>query len=120
MSSSLYAEKEIEQIIKDAVKAALKDQKEAHDEAIHKLVDGHNLATPPSPLFGTNLTKTSGLSYLWGNQWGESLPRLLQQRLGHPCHSLLVPLLPLLMVVPKLRTHRITSRLLYVPQSISS
>ena len=63
MSSSLYTEKEIKQMIKDAVKAALKDQKEAHDEAIQKLVDGHNLATPPSPLSGTNLTKTSGLSY---------------------------------------------------------
>ena len=39
MSSSLYTEKEIKQMIKDAVKAALKDQKEAHDEAIQKLVD---------------------------------------------------------------------------------
>ena len=37
MSSSLYTEKEIKQMIKDAV--ALKDQKEAHDEAIQKLVD---------------------------------------------------------------------------------
>ena len=62
MSSSLYTEKEIKQMIKDAVKTALKDQKEAHDEAIQKLVDGHNLPTP-SPLSGTNLTKTSGLSY---------------------------------------------------------
>ena len=63
MSSSLYTEKEIKLVIKDAVKAALKDQKEAHDEAIQKLVDEHNLPTPPSPLSGTNLTKTSGLSY---------------------------------------------------------
>ena len=63
LSSSLYTEKEIKQMIKDAVKAALKDQKEAHDEAIQKLVDGHNLPTPSSPLSGTNLTKTSGLSY---------------------------------------------------------
>ena len=54
MSSSLYTEKEIKQMIKDAVKAALKDHKEAHDEAIQKL--------PPSPLSGTNLTKISGLS----------------------------------------------------------
>ena len=62
-SSSLYTEKEIKILIKDAVKAALKDQKYAHDEAIQKLVDDHNLPTPPSPLSGTNLTKTSGLSY---------------------------------------------------------
>ena len=63
MSSSMYTEKEIKQMVKDAVKAALKDQKEAHDEAIQKLVDDHKLSTLSSPLSGTNLTKTSGLSY---------------------------------------------------------
>ena len=52
MSSSLYTEKDIKQMIKDAVKAAIKDQKDAHNEAIQKLVDGHNLATPPSALSG--------------------------------------------------------------------
>ena len=64
MSSSMYTEKEIKQMVKDAVKAALKDQKEAHDEAIQKLVDDHKLSTLSSPLSGTNLTKASGLLIL--------------------------------------------------------
>ena len=101
MSSSLYTEKEIKQMIKDTVKAALKDQKEAHEETIQKLVNGHNLATPPSPrLLDCHII-----------QWGESLPHLLQQCLGHPCQSLLVPLLHLLVVVPNLQAPRITSTL---------
>ncbi len=40
MSSSSYTEKEIKQLVRDAVKAALKDQKDAHDEVIQKLVNG--------------------------------------------------------------------------------
>ncbi len=47
-------------MIKDAVKAAIQHQKEAHDEAMQKLVDEHNAAH--SPLSGTNLTKSSGIS----------------------------------------------------------
>ena len=50
-------------LVRDAVKAALKDQKDAHDDAIQKLMDDHKISTLPSPLSGTNLTKASGLSY---------------------------------------------------------
>ena len=38
MATSSYTEKEIKQLVRDAVKAALKDQKDAHDEVIQKLV----------------------------------------------------------------------------------
>ena len=62
MSSSLYTEKEIKLLIKDAAKKAPKNQKEAHDEAMQKLVDGHTRPTS-SPLSGNNLKRTSGLSY---------------------------------------------------------
>ena len=48
-------------MIKDAVRAAIQLQKEAHDEAIQKLVDEHKAAH--SPLSGKNLTKSSGISY---------------------------------------------------------
>ena len=61
MSSSLHTEKEITKMIKDAVRTAIQSQKEAHDEAMQKLVDEHKAAR--SPLYGTNLTKTSGISY---------------------------------------------------------
>ena len=66
-------------MIKDAVKAAIQHQKEAHDEAMQKLVDEHKATH--SPLSGTNLTKTSGISYI---QWGESIPHLSPQWLDHP------------------------------------
>jgi len=57
-----YTEKEISKMIKDAVKTAIQRlQKEAHDEAMQKLVDEHKAAH--SPLSGTNLTKSSGISY---------------------------------------------------------
>ena len=56
-----YTEIEISKMIKDAVKTALQSQKEDHDEAMQKLVDEHKAAH--SPLSGTNLTKTSGISY---------------------------------------------------------
>jgi len=46
---------------KDAVKAALSIQKEAHDEAMQKLVDEQKKIH--SPLSRTNLTRTSGISY---------------------------------------------------------
>ena len=39
MSTSSYTEKEIKQLVRDDVKAALKDQKDAHDEVIQKLVN---------------------------------------------------------------------------------
>jgi hypothetical protein len=48
-------------MIKDAVRTAIRSQKEAHDEAIQKLVDQHKAAH--SPLSGTNLTKSSGITY---------------------------------------------------------
>ena len=48
-------------IKEDAVRAAIQQQKEAHDEAMQKLVDEHKATH--SPLSGTNLTKTSGISY---------------------------------------------------------
>jgi len=60
MSSNSYTEKEIKQLVRDAVKIALKDQKDAHDDAIQKIMDDHKLS---SPLSGTNLTKASGLTY---------------------------------------------------------
>ena len=37
MSTSSYTEKEIKQLVRDAVKVALRDQKDAHDEVIQKL-----------------------------------------------------------------------------------
>ena len=58
----MYTEKEIKLLIKGAVKEALKNQKEAHDEAMQKLVDEHTRPTS-SPLSGNNLNRTSGLSY---------------------------------------------------------
>ena len=61
MSSSSYTEKEISKMMKDAVKTAIQSQKEAHDEAIQKLVDQRKAAH--SPLSGTNLTKSSGITY---------------------------------------------------------
>ena len=72
MSSESYTEKEITKMIRDAVKAALKDQKdshneeiqaqkELHDEAIQTLAREHKAAH--SPLSGTNLTKSSGKHY---------------------------------------------------------
>ncbi len=72
MSSESYTEKETTKMIRDAVKAALKDQKDAHneeiqaqkevhDEAIQKLAREHKAAH--SPLSGTNLTKSSGKHY---------------------------------------------------------
>ena len=61
MSSSSYTEKEISKMIKDAVRTAIQSQKEAHDEAMQKLVDEHKAAH--SPLSGTNLTKSSGITY---------------------------------------------------------
>ena len=48
-------------MIKDAVRTAIQSQKEAHDEAIQKLVNEHKAAH--SPLSGTNLTKSSGITY---------------------------------------------------------
>jgi len=61
MSSSLHTEKEISKMIKDAVRTAIQSQKEAHDEAIQKLVNEHK--ADHSPLSGTNLTKSSGITY---------------------------------------------------------
>ena len=61
MATSSYTEKEITKLVRDAVKAALKDQKDAHDDAIQKLINDQKAAH--SPLSGTNLTKTSGISY---------------------------------------------------------
>ncbi len=61
MSSSLHTEKEISKMIKDAVRTAIQSQKEAHDEAIQKLVTEHKATH--SPLSGTNLTKSSGITY---------------------------------------------------------
>jgi len=61
MSSSSYTEKEISKMIKDAVRTAIQSQKEAHDEAMQKLVDEHKAVH--SPLSGRNLTKTSAISY---------------------------------------------------------
>ena len=52
MSSSSHTEKEISKMIKDAVRAAIQSQKEAHDEAMQKLVDEHKAAH--SPLSGTS------------------------------------------------------------------
>ena len=42
-----YTEKEISKMIKDAVKTAIQLQKEAHDEAMQKLVDEHKAAHSP-------------------------------------------------------------------------
>ena len=61
MSSSSHTEKEISKMIKDAVRTAIQLQKEAHDEAMQKLVDEHRAIN--SPLSGTNLQKTSAISY---------------------------------------------------------
>ena len=61
MSTSSYTEKEIKQLVRDAVKAALKDQKDAHDEVIQKLINDQKAGH--SPLSGTNLTRSSGISY---------------------------------------------------------
>ena len=61
MSSSSHSEKEISKMIKDAARTAIQSQKEAHDEAMQKLVDEHKAAH--SPISGTNLTKSSGISY---------------------------------------------------------
>ena len=61
MSSSSHTEKEISKMIKDAVRTAIQLQKEAHDEAMQKLVDEHRALN--SPLSGTNLQKTSAISY---------------------------------------------------------
>ena len=61
MSSSLYTEKEIKILVRDAVKAALKDQKDAHDEVIQKLINDQKAGS--SPLSGKNLTTSSELTY---------------------------------------------------------
>ena len=61
MLTSSYTEKAIKQLVRDAVKAALKDQKDAHDEVIQKLINDQKAGH--SPLSGTNLTRSSGISY---------------------------------------------------------
>ena len=61
MATSSYTEKEIKQLVRDAVKAALKDQKDAHDEVIQKLVNDQKAGH--SPLSGKNLTTSSGITY---------------------------------------------------------
>jgi hypothetical protein len=91
---------------KDAVKAALSIQKEAHDEAMQKLVDEQKKIH--SPLSRTNLTRTSGITY---NSIGGIVGSLLH--LWGPLldHLLLVDLLlSLPVVVLPLRVPRITSR----------
>ena len=79
MSSSSHTEKEISKMIKDAVRAAIQIQKEAHDEAMQKLVDAHK--TAHSPISGTNLTKSSGISYnsMGGIYTTPPLPQWLDQ-----------------------------------------
>ena len=62
----LRKKRAISKMIKDAVRTAIilqlrAAQKEVHDEAMQKLVDEHRAIN--SPLSGTNLQKTSAISY---------------------------------------------------------
>ena len=80
----VYYRERDKKIAKDAVKAALKDQKEAHDEAMEKWVDGHKLATIRLHYPDQTLPRLLDYHII---QWRESLLHLLQRCLARPSYS---------------------------------